>query len=178
MSRIRALSASMRCDSCRTSSASLAISAWLVSTAFSPSVETRAPAWASPITVSAVSAALVAVCDSCPMVAVVSRTLAAVSAAMLEKALTLERSDWAMVTSVLAACRKPSRRPASARSASSWAWPATQAMVPRKSGAVTMMRTSGFWTARSAPSSESPAGLVPASMMIPITGKKAPRITP
>ena len=124
MSRIRALSASIRCESCRTSSASLAISPWLVSTALSPSLETRAPAWASPITVSAVSAALVAVWASCPMVAVVSRTLAAVSAVMLEKALTLERSDWAIATRVRAACRKPSRLPASDRSASSWAWPA------------------------------------------------------
>ena len=105
MSRIRSLSASIFCESARTSSASLAISPRPDSTATSPSAEARSPWRARPITVSAVSAALVAVWPSCPIVAVVSRTEAAVSAVIDENEETVERSDWAATKSSCAVLR-------------------------------------------------------------------------
>ena len=77
------------------------------------------------------------------MVAVVSRTEAAVSAVIEEKEETVERSDWAEPKSSDAVLRNSSRRAAS--SAMTWSWwrPARLAKTPRKKGADQMMRRSG-----------------------------------
>jgi hypothetical protein len=113
MSRILSLRPWMRCDSPWTSAASCTSSPLALSAVCRPSSDAFSDAMARPITVSAVSAAWVAVCESWVMVAVVSRTEAAVSAVVLVKAETFPSSPWAAWNSSWAVFSKLSRFSAS-----------------------------------------------------------------